>query len=105
MSALGETIQIAVMATFFATLIAMPLALAGSQTIAPRWMNLTTRMILNIIRTLPSLIWALIAVAVVGANPLAGVIGLTFTASAIWENSLATLLNPSTQKFRTACAS
>jgi phosphonate transport system permease protein len=36
------------------------------------------RMILNIIRTLPSLIWALIAVAVVGPNPLAGVIGLTF---------------------------
>lgn len=78
MTALGETIQIAVMATFFATLIAMPLALAGSQTIAPRWMNLTTRMILNVIRTLPSLVWALLAVVVVGANPLAGVIGLTF---------------------------
>ncbi len=76
--ALGETIQIAVMATFFAAIIALPLAVAGSQNIAPRWMNLATRMILNVIRTLPSLIWALLAVAVVGPNPLAGVIGLTF---------------------------
>lgn len=78
LSALGETIQIAVMATLFAAIIALPLAVAGSQTIAPRWLNLVTRMILNVIRTLPSLIWALVAVAVVGPNPLAGVVGLTF---------------------------
>jgi phosphonate transport system permease protein len=78
LSALGETVQIAVMATVFAAIVALPLAVAGSQNIAPRWMNLATRMILNVIRTLPSLIWALLAVAVVGPNPLAGVIGLTF---------------------------
>jgi phosphonate transport system permease protein len=78
MSSLGETIQIAVMATFFASVISIPLAIAGAQNIAPRWMNIGTRMILNVIRTLPSLIWALLAVAVVGPNPLAGVIGLTF---------------------------
>ena len=77
-AALGETVQIAVMATLFAGAIALPLAVAGAQNIAPRWMNLITRMILNVIRTLPSLIWALLAVAVVGPNPLAGVIGLTF---------------------------
>lgn len=77
-TSLIETIRMAVMATFFAAVIALPLAVAGSQNIAPRWMNLTTRMILNVIRTLPSLIWALLAVAVVGPNPLAGVIGLTF---------------------------
>lgn len=78
LNALGETVQIAVMATFFAVILALPLAVAGAQTSAPRWMNLTTRMILNAVRTLPSLIWALLAVAVVGANSLAGVIGLTF---------------------------
>lgn len=76
--AVGETVQIAVMATFFAVFAALPLALAGSRNIAPRWMNLTVRMILNGVRTLPSLIWALLAVAVVGPNALAGVIGLTF---------------------------
>lgn len=76
--AVGETVQIAVMATFFAVILALPLAVAGAQNIAPRWLNLVTRMILNVIRTLPSLIWALLAVAVVGPNSLAGVIGLTF---------------------------
>ncbi len=35
-------------------------------------------MVMNCIRTIPSLIWALIAVAVVGPYPLAGVLGLTF---------------------------
>lgn len=77
-SALGETIQIAVMATVFAAVFSLPLAVAGAQNLAPRWLNLVTRMILNVIRTLPSLVWALLAVAVVGPNPLAGVIGLTF---------------------------
>lgn len=78
LTALCETVQIAVMATFFAVILALPLAIAGAQNIAPRWLNLTTRMILNAVRTLPSLIWALLAVAVVGPNPMAGVIGLTF---------------------------
>lgn len=78
LNALGETVQIAVMATFFAVILALPLAVAGAQTSAPRSVNLLTRMILNAVRTLPSLIWALLAVAVVGPNSLAGVIGLTF---------------------------
>lgn len=78
LSALGETIQIAVMATFFSILISFPLAAAGSQNIAPRWLVIGARMTMNMIRTIPSLIWALMAVVVVGANPLAGVIALTF---------------------------
>ena len=77
-AALVETLQIAVMATFFGVIVALPLAVAGSRNVAPRWLNLLTRMILNIVRTLPSLIWALLAVAVVGPNTLAGVAGLTF---------------------------
>jgi phosphonate transport system permease protein len=78
--ALGETIQIAVMATFFAVLLAIPVAGAAAQNISPRWLVVVARMALNVVRTIPALIWALIAVAVVGANPLAGVIGLTFYA-------------------------
>ncbi len=73
-----ETVEIAVVATFFALLISFIFALAAAQNISPRWLVGITRMILNAIRTIPSLIWALIAVAIVGANPLAGVIALTF---------------------------
>ncbi|HMQ02359.1 MAG TPA: phosphonate ABC transporter, permease protein PhnE [Pyrinomonadaceae bacterium] len=78
LNALVETVQIAVMATLFAALLALPLAVAGARTVSPRPLNILVRMILNVIRTLPSLVWALLAVAVVGPNPLAGVIGLTF---------------------------
>lgn len=76
--ALGETVQIAIMATFLAILLAIPLAVAGSQSIAPRWLVVLVRLLMNAIRTVPSLIWALLGVAIVGANPLAGVVGLTF---------------------------
>ena len=77
MRALGETIQIAVMATFLSIIIAIPLAAAGSQSIAPRWLVVLVRLFMNAVRTIPSLIWALLGVAIVGANPLAGVVGLT----------------------------
>ena len=75
---LWETVQIAVMATAFAILISVPIAIAGAQTLSPRWLVFIARMLMNAIRTIPSLIWALLAVAVVGPNALAGVIGLTF---------------------------
>ncbi|HEY5705230.1 MAG TPA: phosphonate ABC transporter, permease protein PhnE [Terrimicrobiaceae bacterium] len=78
LGALAETLQIAVMATFFSVVLAFPLAAAGAQTLSPRWLVAIARMAMNCIRTIPSLIWALIAVAVVGPHPLAGVAGLTF---------------------------
>lgn len=73
-----ETMQIAITATFFSIILSFILAIGAAQNIAPGWLVTTIRMILNLARTLPSLIWALLAVAVVGANPLAGVIGVTF---------------------------
>ncbi|MBX3744702.1 MAG: phosphonate ABC transporter, permease protein PhnE [Verrucomicrobiae bacterium] len=77
LAALLETARIAVMATFWATLIAVPLGAAAARNVAPRWLVRLTRLLLNGVRSLPSLVWALLAVAVVGANSLAGVIALT----------------------------
>ena len=45
--ALGETFQIAVMATLFATLLSFPLAALGARTIAPRWLVLPARLLMN----------------------------------------------------------
>lgn len=73
-----ETLQIGIVATALAIVASLPIAAAAARTLAPRWWVFTTRMLLNGIRTVPSLIWALFAVAVVGANPLAGVIALAF---------------------------
>ena len=66
------------MATAFAIVLSVPIAIAGAQTLSPRWLVFISRLLMNAIRTIPSLIWALLAVAIVGPNPLAGVIGLTF---------------------------
>lgn len=77
-ASLLETIQIAITATFFSIILSFILAIGAAQNIAPGWLVTIIRMVLNLVRTLPSLIWALLAVVVVGANPLAGVIGLTF---------------------------
>lgn len=75
--ALLETFQIAVLATLFSVLLSIPAAAAASRTVAPRWINALARGLLNLVRSIPSLIWALLAVAVVGANPLAGVLALS----------------------------
>ena len=76
-SALIETVEIAILATFFAIIVSLVIALGAAQTIGPKWLVITMRMLLNIIRTIPSLIWAVIAVAAMGANALAGVAALT----------------------------
>jgi len=76
--ALGETFQIAIMATLFATVLSFPLAALGARTLSPTWIVVPARFFMNLARTIPSLVWALIGVAIVGANPLAGVIALTF---------------------------
>jgi phosphonate transport system permease protein len=76
--ALLETIRIAFLATFFAMILAVPLAMLSSRTLSPRWLVALGRMLMNAVRTVPSLIWAVLAVAAVGANTRAGVIALTF---------------------------
>jgi phosphonate transport system permease protein len=78
LTALLETMRMAVLSTLFGMILSLPLAIAGSRTVSPLWLVLPVRLVMNAIRTIPSLIWALIAVAIVGANPLAGVIALTF---------------------------
>lgn len=78
LEALLETFQIAIMATFFSVGISLVLALGAAHNLAPRWLVILTRMLLNVIRTIPSLLWALLTVVIVGSNSLAGVIALTF---------------------------
>lgn len=78
LAALGETFQIAFLATLFAFALSVPVAAAASRNLAPRWLAALTRAALNAVRTIPGLIWAVLAVAVVGANPQAGAGALTF---------------------------
>ena len=73
-----ETVQIALVSTLLSIVISIVLSIGAARTIAPLWLLWPTRMLLNLIRTIHSLLWALLAVVIVGSNPLAGVIALTF---------------------------
>jgi phosphonate transport system permease protein len=76
-SAFVETVEIAFIATFAAIVISIPIALAASRSISPLWLVWLARLFLNAVRTVPSLIWAVLSVAAVGADPRAGVVALT----------------------------
>jgi phosphonate transport system permease protein len=77
-----ETIFLGMMATFFGIIFSVPVSflaarnmMSGSRlTIAIYYL---TRTILNIVRSIEPLIWALIAVVWVGLGPFAGIIALT----------------------------
>jgi phosphonate transport system permease protein len=78
LDSLGETFQIAIVSTFIAVLLSLVIALAASRNISPTWLVQSTRMFLNLTRTLPSLIWAFLFVILFGPTPVAGVFALTF---------------------------
>lgn len=78
LKALGETIRIATLATLIAVVVSVVFAVASSRATGALWSRTPARLILSAIRTIPSLVWAVIAVALIGPSPRAGVIALAF---------------------------
>jgi phosphonate transport system permease protein len=77
-----ETIFMGMMATLFGILFSIPVSfLAARNIMAGSWVTMMfyyiTRTVLNIIRAIEPLIWAIIAVVWVGLGPFAGIIALT----------------------------
>ncbi len=82
-SRMVETIFMGMMATLFGIIFAIPISfLAARNLMSGSWITLViyyiTRTILNVVRSIEPLIWALIAVVWVGLGPFAGIIALTF---------------------------
>jgi phosphonate transport system permease protein len=77
-SALVETIQIALLATFWGVLISVPLGFLSTHKMVPSGVVIFSRFILTVIRTIPALVWALIAVSLQGPTPQAGILALAF---------------------------
>jgi phosphonate transport system permease protein len=75
-AALLETLQMALVGTVAATVLSLPLAACAASNLAPSVVRRPVRFLLNVIRTVPSLIWALICVAAIGFGPAAGVAAL-----------------------------
>jgi phosphonate transport system permease protein len=77
-----ETIFMGMMATFFGIILAIPVSfLAAKNLMSGSRFSLSvyffTRTIMNIVRSIEPLIWALIAVVWVGLGPFAGIVALT----------------------------
>jgi len=75
--ALAQTLGMSLLGTTLGVIIAWPLAALGTREVGPRLVRPVVRFLLNVIRTVPSLIWALLFVATVGLGPFAGVLALT----------------------------
>ncbi|TCZ64960.1 phosphonate ABC transporter, permease protein PhnE [Roseicella aquatilis] len=74
---LGETVAIAFLGTLLAALIAFPLGfLAARNTTMSRIVRFASRRLLDGIRGIDALIWALIWVGVVGLGPFAGLLAI-----------------------------
>src|SRR5215218_9634255 len=72
-----STVQMAFLGTLLSVVLSFPFALLGARNTSPHpLVYQTSRMILNVIRAVPSLVWAIIFVAAMGFGPFAGVIAL-----------------------------
>ena len=72
-----ETIKIAILATFFGMLLSLPLGLLSSRNLFPYYITYPSRAIVSACRSLPSLIWAIVFVIIVGLGPTAGVLAMS----------------------------
>jgi phosphonate transport system permease protein len=77
LSALGETLSIALLGTTLAAFMALPVSLLAARNIVPSAMfRFPVRRFLDSIRGVDTLIWALVWINVVGLGPFAGVLAI-----------------------------
>lgn len=72
-----ETIEMAALGTAIGFILALPLSLLAARNLATAPVSMAVRWVLSVIRTIPSLLWAIIFVVVVGLGPRAGVLAIT----------------------------
>jgi phosphonate transport system permease protein len=99
-SALIETFHIATLGTIIALVMAVPVGLLAARNVTPSLpFNLLAKFILVTSRSVNSLVWALLFVAVFGPGPLAGTLAIAFRSVGFTGKLLAEALeeaNPGT---------
>jgi phosphonate transport system permease protein len=77
LTALGETLSIALLGTTIAAVLALPVSLLAARNIVPSGLlRFPVRRFLDCIRGVDTLIWALVWINVVGLGPFAGVLAI-----------------------------
>ncbi|MBL3700915.1 phosphonate ABC transporter, permease protein PhnE [Leucobacter luti] len=72
-----ETFQMAIVGTVLGAVLSLFVAFAAASNIAPRWLYYPARWVMNIIRSVPDLVFALMFVSAVGLGPFAGILAMT----------------------------
>ncbi len=70
------TIQLAISGTVIAVILSLPLGLIAARNLSHPAVYQTVRVVLNIIRSIPELVWALLFVSAVGLGTVAGTLAL-----------------------------
>lgn len=73
-----QTFAIGILGTLVGAIIAVPLSFLAATNLVPNWLAYLTRFVLMAIRTIPSFIYALLFIPVVGLGSSAGVMALGF---------------------------
>lgn len=72
-----ETLQMGIIGSLLGIVLSLPFGLLAARNVSPHpWVYQATRMLLNINRAIPDIIFALIFVAAVGLGPFGGVLAL-----------------------------
>lgn len=74
---LVETLQMAIVGTVLGAVLSLVVAFGAASNIAPPWVYYLCRWSMNIIRSLPDLVIALMFVSAVGLGPFAGILAMT----------------------------
>lgn len=72
-----ETLQMAIVGTVLGAVLSLFVAFAAASNIAPKWLYYPARWIMNVIRSVPDLVFALMFVSAVGLGPFAGILAMT----------------------------
>ena len=77
------TLQMALWGTFLAIVLALPLGLLAARNVTPAWVQQPVRRLLDVMRSVPDLVFGAIFVAAVGLGPFAGVMALAINTGGV----------------------
>lgn len=78
MSDLMESIEIAIISSFFGILLSLPIGLLAARNMMPAWVFWPTRVFIAVTRSFHPMIFAILFVKAVGFGPLPGILTLIF---------------------------
>lgn len=76
MGLMVETVQMAIWGSLLSMILAVPFGLMSSANVVPAWISFPTRRLMDALRAINELVFAIIFVSAVGLGPLAGVLAL-----------------------------